>query len=234
MTGKQCIAIIPARGGSKRIPKKNIKDFLGRPVIQYPIAAALESKSFVEVMVSTDDEKIVDVAKKMGANVPFLRSEKNSGDSISLAQVVKEVLVNYRKEGKVFELACCILPTAVFVTPRIIKEGKQKILDDSKINSVISLTKFSYPIQRALKIDNDGVKDFFVEDNFRRSQDFEIAFHDAGQFYWFKIEEFFRKNCQRLLMYKADYIEFANNSVQDINTLEDWEDAEIKYRNLHK
>ena len=148
----RCLAVIPARGGSKRIPRKNIKNFSGKPVIQYSIDAAVQSGCFDEIMVSTDDQEIAEISLKYGAGVPFLRSKENSNDHAGLADVLLEVIGNYKKSGLKFDYTCCILPTAPFVTPEKILEGYGIISNSHDADSVISIVRFSYPIQRALKI----------------------------------------------------------------------------------
>src|SRR5690606_2388836 len=150
------LAIIPARGGSKRIPKKNIKDFLGKPIMAYSIEAALNSKLFDEVMVSTDDEEIAIIAEKYGAKVPFLRSKDNANDFAVLADVVEEVQMKYSNKNKNFENICCILPTAPFVTPSKIIEGYDKLIEGEFV-SVFPVLEFSFPIQRSLKIEKNKV-----------------------------------------------------------------------------
>lgn len=229
---KNILCIIPARGGSRRIPQKNVKLFFGKPIISYPIKAALAANCFSKVFVSTDDKKIAEVAKKYGAVVPFMRSKKNSGDFATLAQVVQEVICELKKRSEDFDFICCILPTAVFATPSKILEGKMKIEADKKINSVISITRFSYPIQRAFKIENGKIKFLFKTAQGRRSQDFIVAYHDAGQFYWLRSDQFVKNKCKRLTDRRADFVEFLDSQVQDVDTLEDWKIAEIKYHRL--
>ena len=149
----KCIAIITARGGSKRIPRKNIKDFCGQPIIKYSIDAAKKSGCFDEIMVSTDDQEIVAIVKKFGANVPFLRSQKTSSDFASTEEVIEEVVLEYQKIGQNFDYLCCIYPTAPFISSKKIKEAYELILKTG-VDSVLPIVKFSYPIQRALKIEN--------------------------------------------------------------------------------
>lgn len=225
---KNLVAIIPARGGSKRIPRKNIRTFLGQPIIAYSIKAALESKCFAEVMVSTDDHEIAEIAKSFGAVVPFLRSEQNSDDYSGLAEVVCEVLEQYKHLEKEFDAFCCLLPTAPFVTSKRLLEGKEHLFK-SGADTVVPVTKFSYPIQRAMKIENDGsLKMFWPENYEKRSQDLEPAYHDIGQFYWAKTGalqktmRFFCENTKPLLIPEME--------VQDIDSEEDWKIAEFKYQ----
>jgi N-acylneuraminate cytidylyltransferase len=221
------IAIIPARGGSKRIPKKNIRDFLGKPIIAYSIEAAIKSEIFDEVMVSTDSKEIAEIAKKYGANVPFLRSEKNSNDYAGLVEVAQEVLDNYKKEDQEFDYACMILPTAPFITKEKLKKANE-ILEEKDVDSILTVTEYSFPIQRSLKIENGYLKMRWSENMNKRSQDLEKTYHDAGQFYFFDVEEFYNQN--KVYMEKSYPIILDNIEVQDIDTETDWELAELKYR----
>ncbi|MGN6351937.1 MAG: pseudaminic acid cytidylyltransferase [Parafilimonas sp.] len=215
------IAIIPARGGSKRIPKKNIKDFLGKPVIAYSIEAALLSGLFEEVMVSTDDEEIAAVAKQYGATAPFMRSQKNADDFATLNDVIEEVLGSYNNEGKKFDNGCCILSTAPFVTAEKLKEAYNLLLQ-KKFDSVRPIVKFSYPIQRAFKLSpNNSVQMFYPEYLKTRSQDLEPAYHDAGQFYWFRTDKM-------LTGTNKGGVIISETEAQDIDTIEDWKLAELK------
>ena len=182
------VAIITARGGSKRIPRKNIKDFMGKPISAYSVLAALESGVFDEVMVSTDDEEIAEVAKKYGASVPFFRSKENSDDISNTNDVLKEVLTIYKNSGKDFTYACCIYPTAPFVTADKLKAAL-KILEESGADSVIPVTEFSFPILRSFNIDKNSKIAFNWPENATvRSQDLAPAYHDCGQYYFFDVE----------------------------------------------
>ena len=172
------IAIITARGGSKRIPHKNIKEFFKEPIINYPIRAALNSGIFDEVMVSTDDERIAEIAEKAGAEVPFMRSEKTSDDTAATAEVILEVLEKYRLSGKTFDYACCIYPTAPFITPEKLKKSLE-ILKEKKANRVVPVVRFSYPPQRGYIIENDTLKYKWPENYPKRSQDLEPLYHDS-------------------------------------------------------
>lgn len=224
------IAIIPARGGSKRIPRKNIKPFNGRPVIAYSIEAALKSKLFDEVMVSTDDKEIAGIASAHGAQIPFYRHENSSGDFAHIADVIEEVLEKYKNAGKEFDYFCCIFSTAPFITPERLKEG-WKLLQKNNFDSVFPVLKFSYPIQRALKIENGKVSMILPENFNKRSQDLIPAYHDSGQFYWMKTAEFLRQ--KRLFAENSGAIVLSDLEVQDIDTEEDWKVAEMKYKILH-
>ncbi len=221
------IAIITARGGSKRIPKKNIKEFCGKPIIAYSIEAALESGVFDEVMVSTDSEEIADIARRYGANVPFMRSEKTSDDYATTADVLMEVLSEYDRRGKSFDYMSCIYPTAPFVTG----EKLSKALDDLKAKNAIMampVVAFSYPPQRGYIIDG-GIMNMKWKENFsKRSQDLEKMYHDAGQFYVFNVEEYIKRKgiiFEDIVPIVVDELE-----VQDIDNETDWKLAEIKYK----
>jgi pseudaminic acid cytidylyltransferase len=217
------LCIIPARGGSKRIPRKNIKDFLGKPIIAYSIEAAQKSELFDEIMVSTDDSEISETAKKYGAKVPFLRSNENANDFATLADVIDEVKAEYLAINKKFENICCILPTAPLVTVENIQKAYD-ILNSKKVDSIRPVVRFSYPIQRAVKLDYTGrVNMFNPEHQNTRSQDLEPAFHDAGQFYWMKYDAGLRGT-------NKYGFEISETSVQDIDTEEDWKIAEMKYK----
>jgi len=220
------LAIIPARGGSKRIPKKNIRDFLGKPIIAYSIETALKSNMFSEVIVTTDSEEIAKVATSFGATVPFLRSKKSSNDYAPLADVIDEVLAYY-KHKKEFDFICCLLPTVPLINKKNLKKGLEILTTDNSIDSVKPVVPFSYPIQRALKMKNGVLEWTNPEFVTTRTQDLEPLFHDAGQFWWMKFENGFRGK-------KKVGFEITSLEVQDIDNYDDWEIAEIKYKLLHK
>ena len=221
------IAIITARGGSKRIPHKNIKPFLGKPIIQYSIEAALKSGVFEEVMVSTDDEKIARIAKECGALVPFFRSKENSDDFSTTADVIREVLKAYEDRDRKFDYACCIYPTAPFLTAETLKDAME-VLREKKADSVIPVVKFSFPPQRAVVVRDGAIKMNMPEYALARSQDLEPWYHDCGQFYCLDVESFYK---QGSLVMENTYPYFQDEmNVQDIDTLEDWEMAEMKMR----
>ncbi|RDV16476.1 pseudaminic acid cytidylyltransferase [Pontibacter diazotrophicus] len=220
------IAIIPARGGSKRIPRKNIKDFLGKPIIAYSIEAALHSGLFEEVMVSTDDEEIAAVAKKYGASVPFLRSSATSDDFATTAAVLTEVLKDYAAAGGNFVYGCCLYPTAPLVKIPSIKEAFE-LMTSQQYNTVLPVLRYSYPIWRSLKMEGDKVLMNWPEHRLSRSQDLPASFHDAGQFYWFNVKAFMEK--QELFTNNTGAIELSELEVQDIDNLSDWKLAELKY-----
>jgi len=225
------IAIIPARGGSKRIPKKNIKLFNGKPIIQYSIEAAIESGCFKEVMVSTDDEKIAQISRSCGAKVPFFRSKRNSDDHSGLAEVLEEVILEYKKREQEFDLICCILPTAPFISADQIQEAL-KLLKRSKADTVMPMVSFGYPVQRALRIKSGLVSMLYPENYNIRSQDLEKAYHDAGLFYWIRTEALFQK--MRIFTDNTAGLLVPRFHAQDIDTIEDWEIAEMKYSAIHK
>lgn len=220
------LAIIPARGGSKRIPRKNIRDFLGKPIIAYSIETALESNLFDEIMVSTDDAEIAEVAKKYGAKVPFMRSIEMADDYATLSDVVEEVKETYQEKEKSFDNICCILPTAPFVNASILKKGFS-LLSENNVDSVRPIVRFSYPIQRAVKMKNGLLEMFNPEYARTRSQDLEPAFHDAGQFYWMRYIKAMRGE-RKLGFEIPEYV------VQDIDTEEDWKVAELKFTMTEK
>lgn len=221
-----CIAIIPARGGSKRIPRKNIRNFVGKPILAYSIAAALDSALFDEVMVSTDDGEIADVARQAGADVPFFRSSETSSDTATTADVLDEVLKEFRRRGSCFDYACCLYPTAPFVTAGRLKEA-YGLLRESDAGTVLPVVQFGYPIQRALKIDNGFLKMIWPEHTSSRSQDLIPAYHDSGQFYFFKTATFLAS--RTLFGTHTVPLVLPESEVQDIDTEEDWKIAEMKY-----
>jgi pseudaminic acid cytidylyltransferase len=225
------VAIITARGGSKRIPRKNIRDFLGQPIIAYSIAAALTSGCFAEVMVSTDDPEIAQLAEKLGAKVPFLRSAAGSGDFASTADVLLEVLDAYRSRNRDFAYACAIYPTAPFVTAQLLRRGHD-LLVRTGAEAVIPVVRFGYPVQRALKIAGDRLTMIWPEHVSARSQDLEPAYHDSGQFYFIETKRFLQTGT--LFGSHTVPIELPESEVQDIDTEEDWLVAEMKYRALQQ
>lgn len=223
------LAIIPARGGSKRIPRKNIKDFLGRPIIAYSIQATILSGVYDEIMVSTDDNEIAEIAKSYGANVPFLRSPDTSNDYASTADVIFEVLNNYKNIGKEFDTVSCIYSTAPFITPERIQEAFSFI--DGNVDSVFTCVAYSYPPQRGLRITDGKISMIHPEHLMSRSQDLEPIYHDAGQFYISMVESFRRNgsfwgdNTTGLVLSELE--------VQDLDTPTDWLLAEMKYKLIH-
>lgn len=228
---KKSIAIITARGGSKRIPRKNIKPFLGKPIVQYSIEAALQSGCFNEVMVSTDDLEIAELAKGLGAKIPFIRSTENADDYSSTSDVLIEVLNEYKKRELKFKYACCIYPTAPFITSDKLKLSYQKLVENNA-KSVFPIVRFGYPILRSLQKKDDFIKLNWPEHILSRSQDLPPSFHDAGQFYFFEVNSFLREKL--LLTDQTIGIEIPESEAQDIDNEEDWLLAEIKYTFLQK
>ena len=223
------LAMITARGGSKRIPRKNIKEFNGKPIMAYSIEAALKSGAFDEVMVSTDDEEIADIARKYGASVPFMRSEKTSNDFATTVDVIDEVISEYHNRGKDFDVFACIYPTAPFITADKLKEAVEK-LSSSDADSLIPVVRFSYPPQRAMEI-RDGRLVFRQPENLsKRSQDLEPHYHDAGQFYVVKTESFLKN--KGIMVGQILPMELSELEVQDIDNEVDWKLAEMKYKLL--
>lgn len=225
------IAVITARGGSKRIPRKNIKDFCGKPIIGYSIEAAINSEIFDEVMVSTDDIEIAGISIKYGAKVPFYRSEKTSDDHSTTADVLEEVLLKYKEFGQEFDCFCCIYPTAPFITDRRLKSAFDTLISN-KADSLLPVVKFSYPPQRSLIINKDRIDYKWTENIDKRSQDLEPFYHDCGQFYFMKVDKFLEEH--KLITQNTIPFVMQDTEVQDIDTLEDWDIAEMKYKLLKK
>lgn len=223
---KKAVAIITARGGSKRIPGKNKKLFCGQPIIQYSIKAALESNYFDEVMVSTDNEEIAELAKDLGAEVPFMRSDKNADDYATTLDVVKEVLDNYSARNIQFDFYCCLYPTAPFVSKdRLI--FAMELLVNNNVDAIIPVVQYSFPPQRSFCIEEGYVKYIWPENMLRRSQDFQPMYHDAGQFYCGKVIAFYQQ--KKLVMNRSLPIILNELEVQDIDSMDDWSIAEMKY-----
>lgn len=221
-----CLAIITARGGSKRIPRKNIKNFLGHPIIKYSIDAALNAGCFKDVIVSTDDEEIAEIAKSYGASVPFLRSQDTSDDFATTVDVLTEVLNELRKIGKNYDYCCGIYPTAPFVTSAKLQQAYTNIVN-SQAQSVVPIVRFGFPILRSFKIENGLVKMNWPEHMVTRSQDLPAAYHDCGQFYFLEVRSFLEH--KKLFPPITIPLEMPETEVQDIDTEEDWKIAEIKY-----
>lgn len=222
------LAIIPARGGSKRIPRKNIRPFLGKPIIAYSIETALNSDLFEEVMVSTDDDEIIEVAKEYGASVPFKRSAENADDYATTADVILEVLQQYENLNKIFDFCCCIYPTAPLMKTEDLKEGFNKLKEG--YDTVIPVVEFEYPVWRGVSLDNDHLKMVWPEYENKRSQDLSKVYHDVGQWYWFKGEEI--KKRQTLFTVNSAGIPIDTIFAQDIDEENDWKLAEMKYQLL--
>lgn len=223
------ICIIPARGASKRIPRKNIRVFAGKPIIAYPIRAALESGCYDEVMVSTDDEEIAEVARAHGAQVPFLRSPATSGDSTGTLEVLKEVLGRYRiEQQREFELGCLIFATAALTTVERLREGLSRIEADESLTYVLSLIPFGAPVQRAVYLSDGRIHMFHPEHYGTRSQDLPKSYKDAGQWHWFRPDRIHQM--QPVLGPTAGAVVLTEIEAQDIDDEEDWRIAEFKFR----
>jgi len=221
------LAIIPARGGSKRIPRKNIKPFLGKPIINYSIELALSSGLFTEAMVSTDDAEIAEIAQKAGAKVPFLRSKKNADDFAGTEDVIIEVLNHYKEVlSTEFDYGCCIYPTAPLASTKALKAGFEKL---KHAPVVLPVVRFGYPVLRGLVVDPSTKTLNFKWPEFEnsRSQDLEPFFHDAGQWYWFHIKSILAE--KTLFPKGTQGIELSELEVQDIDVDTDWKIAELKY-----
>lgn len=221
------LAIITARGGSKRIPKKNIREFCGKPILAYSIEAALASSLFDTVMVSTDDTEIAEIAKKYGAEVPFFRSAATSGDFATTNDVLAEVLAEYEKRGRHFDVACCIYPTAPFVTAQKLQAAVAQ-LEASDADTLIPVVSFSYPPQRAMVVEQERLVFKYPEYLDSRSQDLQPHYHDVGQFYVFRTDRFAVN--KKLMVGNILPLIVSELEVQDIDNLTDWKIAEMKYR----
>lgn len=222
----RAVAIITARGGSKRIPRKNIKEFCGKPIIAYSIEAALKSGVFDEVMVSTDDEEIAEIARQYGAKVPFMRSVETANDYATTAEVLCEVLKQYKAIGEKFDQACCIYPTAPFVTAKKLNVA-MGVLRETEADSVMPVTAFSFPPMRGMYIRDEKVSYAYPEYSQKRSQDIEAMYHDCGQFYCFSVEKFERT--KMLVTENTRPMLVSELEVQDIDNEVDWKLAELKY-----
>lgn len=223
------IAIITARGGSKRIPHKNRKEFCGKPIIEYSIEAAKQAGVFDVVMVSTDDNKIAEIAKNAGAEVPFMRSAETANDYATTADVLIEVLEKYKERGIRYENACCIYPTAPFVTGDKLRRAMDMLVNEKK-DSVMPVVPFSFPPLRGMVI-NDGRLEYkWQEYAMKRSQDIEEIYHDCGQFYAFRVEAFEKE--RKLVTENSAAMIISELEVQDIDNETDWQLAEMKYRLL--
>ena len=223
------ICIIPARGGSKRIPRKNIKEFLGKPIIAYSIEAALESNCFDQIIVSTDDDEIAELVIKYGAQVPFIRPAELSDDFASTLPVVKHA-IEQQDSGNNIENACCLYATAPFIDAKTIYESYEQFIK-SDANYCLGITNFPFPIQRAISVsDKNRLTMFNQENSHKRSQDLDEAYHDAGQFCWGRATAF----KDELSIYSGSTLPYIlpRDLVQDIDTVEDWIRAEAMYKML--
>lgn len=224
------IAVIPARGGSKRIPHKNIRDFCGKPIIAYSIKQAINTALFDQVIVSTDDEEIASVARNYGAETPFIRPSNISDDFTGTNAVAKHAIQWLQNQGQDIKYACCLYATAPFVQAKYLREGFEKLIQSNK-SFAFSITSFPFPIQRAVRINKRGeVEAIFPENINKRSQDLEDTFHDAGQFYWGTAEAFL----QNRVTFSTESVPVVipRFLVQDIDTEEDWYRAELMFKAL--
>ena len=229
---EKTIAIIPARGGSKRIPRKNIKPFFGKPMIAYSIEAAINAKLFDEIIVSTDDDEIADIAQKFGASVPFMRPKELSDDFTTTGAVIEHAINFLKNRGEKIKFVCTIYATAPLIDEKYLRLGFEK-LSSSNAKYAFSCTSMPFPIWRTFKITDNGRCEMFWKENFtKRSQDLEEAYQDAGQFYWANLD-----------ISSSDDIFFGQDSVpivlprllvQDIDTLDDWQRAEFLYETLQR
>ena len=228
------LAVIPARGGSKRIPRKNIKIFHGQPMIAWSIQAAIDSGCFDEVWVSTDDEEIAAVAQVYGANVPFLRPAYLSDDFATTADVMSHAVEEFGKINHALpDYICCLYATAPFVTKADLVQGLEKIKNNSNLNYVFSATTYPFPIQRAIKLNEYDTVEMFSPQYFKvRSQDLEEAWHDAGQFYWGTAEAWLNK--AMIFASQSSVVELPRFRVQDIDTQEDWDRAEWLFKAIQR
>jgi N-acylneuraminate cytidylyltransferase len=222
------LAIIPARGGSKRIPDKNIKEFAGKPLIAYSIQAAEASGLFEKIIVSTDSPQVAEIAKQYGAEVPFIRPPELSNDLIGTRPVtnhgIKHCIEHFFKP----EFCCCIYATAPFLQARYLQDGYQLLQTHSSKAFAFSVTSFAFPIQRAISITEQGIAPMFPGQMSKRSQDLEEAFHDAGQFYWGRTDDYLSK--KGIFSHHSMPVVLPRHLVQDIDTPEDWQRAELMYQ----
>ena len=222
------VAVIPARGGSKRIPRKNIKEFCGRPMIAWSIEAALQSGCFSRVVVSTDDDEVADVARQYGAELPFMRPAELSDDHTGTIPVIRHSVEWFIRQGEQPDHACCIYATAPFITPEDIRRGLE-VLTETATDYAFSVTSYPFPIQRAVRITPEGRIEMFHPEQFiTRSQDLEEAYHDAGQFYWGRTSAW---RAEKMIFSRdAAPVLLPRHQVQDIDTVEDWHRAELMFR----
>jgi N-acylneuraminate cytidylyltransferase len=222
--------VIPARGGSKRIERKNIKPFMGKPMLAYAVEACLSANIFDEVMVSTDDAEIAEIARKYGAKVPFMRSKRTSNDFSTTNDVLLEVISEYRKIGKKFGVLCCVYPCVPFLTPETLKNAYDLFVNKNG-DALMPVVRYPSAIQRAFRVNVNGFLKFREPENaMKRSQDLETMYYGIGMFYFKKVDEFIKNNG---LSKKISYIEMDEMQTHDIDNDRDWEIAELKYRILY-
>ncbi|MDB4434762.1 pseudaminic acid cytidylyltransferase [Akkermansiaceae bacterium] len=225
------VCIIPARGGSKRIPRKNVKPFLGRPIIEYSIQAALESNLFDEVIVSTDCPEIAEIGRECGATTPFIRPSDTASDFATTAEVLVHALDYYSQNGVSWDCMCCLYPTAPFCDSEVLRKGFE-LLSEGEAPAVLPVAEFAYPILRSLRINGIGDLEMnWPEYELTRSQDLVDAYHDAGQFYWIRVSAF--RDNPRLMPPETKPLILSRLQVMDIDTPEDWLLAEKLFRLSH-
>jgi pseudaminic acid cytidylyltransferase len=225
------LAIIPARGGSKRIPRKNIKSFCGKPIIAWSIDAALQSRCFDQVVVSTDDAEIAELALQHGGQVPFMRPAALSDDHTDTTAVIKHAIDWFVAQGQTPDQVCCLYATAPFVTAEGLRTGL-KLLTESGADYAFAVTSYAFPIQRAIRITNANRVEMFNPEHFNtRSQDLEEAYHDAGQFYWGKASAW--QQSKMIFGSTSAAVILPRHRVQDIDTPEDWLRAELMFLTLN-
>lgn len=222
------IAIIPARGGSKRIPRKNVRTFCGKPMIAWSIEAVLAAGVFDAVVVSTDDEEIAAVAKSLGAEVPFVRPPELCGDHVATMPVIVHAIRWWEENRGALEYCCCVYATAPFLRPKYLWEGLDILRQQPEAQFAFSVTSYAFPIFRALRITESGcVEMFWPENELKRSQDLPLAWHDAGQFYWGRRDAFLGE--KGFFSAKSYPVVLPMHLVQDIDTIEDWGRAEMMF-----
>lgn len=222
------LAVIPARGGSKRIPGKNIKAFCGKPIIAYSIEAAQRSGIFDDIIVSTDDEAIAKVASEWGANVPFMRPANLSDDFTGTRAVTRHAIEAYSEQIERPEYCCCIYATAPFLQAEYLVEGFRRLSLSPEQSFAFSVTSFAFPVQRAIQLDGNGVAAMYPEHMMSRSQDLIEGYHDAGQFYWGRSGDYL--SSKGMFSKYSIPITLPRYLVQDIDTQEDWQRAELMYQ----
>ena len=226
------LAVIPARGGSKRIPRKNIKPFLGRPMIAWSIGAAIETGCFDRLIVSTDDEEIAEIARQSGAEVPFLRPAELADDYATTSDVIRHAISWLAQNDRMPERVCCIYATAPFLRAGDITRGFD-LLEESGADFVFSATSYAFPIQRAIRLTPEGRVEMLMPEQFStRSQDLDEVYHDAGQFYWGRSEAWL--SGKPIFSPLATALILPRYRVQDIDTPDDWLRAELMFKALHE
>jgi N-acylneuraminate cytidylyltransferase len=222
------VAVIPARGGSKRIPRKNMKEFCGKPMMAWSIGATLKSGLFDRVIVSTDDQEIAAIAESLGAEVPFMRPKELSDDHAGTSAVIAHAIDWLRQQGMNPDPVCCIYATAPFISSDDLHRGF-KLLQESGADFAFSVTSYAFPIQRAIRLTSGGRMEMFQPEHFTtRSQDLEEAYHDAGQFYWGKADAWC--SGKPIFGQNSTPVVIQRSRVQDIDTPEDWQRAELMFR----